>query len=103
MYKPEERIPEFAVTDWRGARVRVSIELPQLSNSMTSQMVIDSMDLELLKHLNYPSDIDLFEPDERRFELIKWQQNNEKAKRVVDILANKIALQIAHGIGEEKI
>lgn len=97
----KERFAEMAITEWTGARVRVNIELPRMRNSMTSQIVIDDRDLNLLRNLNQPADLEMLDGDSKHMAVIEWQHKRKDARSLVDMIASKIALDLCHAIGSE--
>lgn len=101
MREYHERIAEMAITDWRGARVQITIEIPQLKNSMSSVKIIDDRDLDKLRWLKRPENIDLLPEMQQRMALVEWDTKRREAERVVEMLAASIANQISHAIGSE--
>jgi len=100
----KERIAEMAITEWEGARIEVRISLPQIGNSLTTQRYIDSRELEELKALNPPEELDLLldtNPDMGRFELMKWQDRKEKAKNLLKAISDQISWQIGNAIAQD--
>ena len=100
MNKFKERFAEMHVTEWRGVRVRVTLELPNKASSMTSQMVLDERDLHILQGLKKPKNIELLSDVEASLALTEWDIRRKEAQRVVDIISNKIALDITRAIGQ---
>ncbi len=94
----KEQLVEYPITDWKGASVRVVVELPSLKTSVTSMMVLDTNDMDCLKDLVPPEHIRLLEPAQASMEMIRWRPKQKNAMRVVDMLSNKIALHLAHTV-----
>ena len=96
MARYHEYFAEQRQTEWRGARVRVAIELPE-GYSMTSQLVIDDRQLHDLKWLKkFPMDLPP-DSDTRR----EWQFQRDIAMKTAAMLAEKIAYDICRAIGEQ--
>ena len=90
------------ITDWEGARVRVSIEVPWLRNTMTSQMVISAQDVESLKNLRIPDSILRIEPESSRMiAMHNFKRDSDRAEDLVQTISNNIAHQIACAIAED--
>ena len=99
----KEMIAEMPITEWEGARIKVSIELPQLRNSLTTQRYIDHRELDELKALEPNKDLYLLldtKPELARFEMMRWESQNRKAKKLLDMISNQISWQLGKAIGE---
>lgn len=95
----DERIAEMPITEWHGARVKISIEVPDARHSLTSMMIIDWRELEELEALKGPPEgLELMDEFQRRFTYDKWRDDRKKADDLVQHIANRIAHQICAGI-----
>ena len=95
----KEFIAEMRTTEWNGAKVRVEVELPWLSNTVTSQIVLDSRDVESLKWVKKPDYIDrILSETEKYIVFMEWNHKREKARSIMDIIAQKIACHLADTI-----
>lgn len=98
-----ERIAEMPITEWHGARIKISIEVPQLNNSLSTQRYIDSRELETLKFLYPPKRLELLinkNPALARFEFMKWEKQKKGAEKLLSAISDQIAWQIGNGIKE---
>ena len=98
-----ETITEMATTEWRGIRLRVTFDVPQLKNTFSTQMVIDENILDILRDLEIPKEIKLLfdsNPDMGHMELAHWQTRNDKAKRLLNQVSGYLANEICHAIGK---
>ena len=100
MMDTQEKIAEMPITYWRGARILIRIELPKLHNSLSTQMVVDERELDLLRELKRPPYLDEF-PEKSMFEIEKWTRRAREAERVVEMIAGRIANQICYAIEQE--
>jgi len=99
----KERIAEMPITEWEGARIQVSVEVPQLSNSLTTQRYIDHRELNELKALEIDKDLVLLldtKPELARFKIIQWESRNRRARNLLDMISHQIAWQIGKAIEE---
>lgn len=94
----EERISEMPILNWQGCRVRVSIEVPNIKNTMTSQTIIDERDFKQLKYLFPPFELQIDQNNSLR--MMEYQTERAKAQSLVDVISGRIAAQICRAIGE---
>lgn len=103
MKQIKEQIPEIPVIrDWGGARVIVTMEVPPLKMTYTSQMIIDERDVEMLRGMLEPKHLENASKlrDIMHFQLMmaRWEADRIKAERVLGILSHKISMEIANAI-----
>jgi len=104
--KQTERLPEFAVTEWRGATIRVIIEHPKLNNSLSYQQIIDDRMLDNLSGLTPPKELRLLydtndiNPSTAAFEFRLWQDRKAKADKIVEMISGQIAWALGRTIEE---
>lgn len=96
-----ETILEHNTTQWEGARLRITLAVPQVGNTMSSQMIIDREDINTLKHLNRPEEIDLMKGIPQQIAFTEWESKHKQAERLIDIISNKIALHLARHLASE--
>jgi hypothetical protein len=102
MYAIKDRIAEMTVTEWRGVRVRVSLEIPSMENTMTTQMLLDARDLQYLKYFKPPKGLEKMSKEKQRKTLDKWSVYRSQAQKVIDMIAGRIAIDLIHAaIGEK--
>lgn len=98
-----EKIAEYPVTEWHGARIRITIEVPQISNSLSTQIIIDSRELNELKALKPPTGLEQTlenTPEYGRFRLMQWQNDNQKVKNLLKAISDRISWQVGQAIGD---
>jgi len=95
-----EQIIEYQVTQWEGVRVRVQIESPHKKNTVTSQLIIDRLDIEELKGLNEPEGFEFMDEYQRMLAMGKWEVERKKAMNIVDMIASQIANQLTRSLAE---
>lgn len=90
----EENIAEYPVTEWRGARVMVRLDMPRRANTITSQIILSEDDLSYLDGLKRPADLDLMSGLQMQLALTEWDQKKKQANRMVESISNKIAMDL---------
>ena len=100
-----EKFAEYHVTEWRGARVRVEISLPQRNHTVTSQMVIDSIQLDDILGLKMPEDIRLAMGSDKPSSILAfhdWKNVEKTAHMMVDRIAKEISWHLVNEIRKDK-
>ena len=87
---------EIEITRFNEALVQVRVELPSMTESLTSAIIIDEDDLFVMAKIKPPEELQLLEGMAYHAALIMWEQDAIQARKAIDIVANKVALHLAH-------
>lgn len=96
----QEHLLQTPIRDWTGARITINIEVPWMKNSVAYQHVIDELELQDLKYLVAPTDLDLYPEWHRYMILEEWKSQNERVTRIVNSIAGQIANALTRTIGK---
>ena len=103
--KQTERIAEYPITEWHGARIKVTVECPWLNNTMSTQMYISTHELEILKNIRPREDMELLldrKPEHARYALIQYERDFKIALNLIDQISATISNQLIRVIMEKK-
>jgi hypothetical protein len=100
-----EIIAEYSTTTWEGAKVRISVSLPKLGRSVTSQMILRDEMLHELRDLHMSEELRMRIEDSResvaRMIMFDFEQKQTRASRTLKWIAENIARQLGDTIYQE--
>ncbi len=94
------RIAEMAVTEWKGASVRVTISLPQLQNTFSSEIVFDHRIMDDLRYLTVPDHLRAVAdfPGSAMIDLMDYRNGQDRAKKALKMVSDQIAWALSYEI-----
>lgn len=89
-----ESFAEMNITKWGGAKMKVSIQLPGMAQTATSQIIFDELQMEDMQGLAEPEEISFLTGTDRELALNRWEQRRHRAQYTIDAIAGKIAREM---------